>query len=123
MCLSNLCNVVAQLVTSQPVLHSVLRVVCCASFFALSLSPSFGYALVLPAVSYALLPAVGFARLPAVGFALSVLFITHQIFDVLLAVFVLLLLHFILLAIGSLSVVPSLVLTTGSFVYDSVVRF
>ena len=100
-----------------------------------------GFALVLPAVGFALLPAVGFALLPAVGFALSVHLIILQISNVLLArsSYPCCILH----SMGSLAVVPSLILTTGSLavvssagvpsvlllqshfvaVYDSVVRF
>ena len=90
----------------------VLRFVSVAVlWFAL---PAVGYALVLPAVGFALLPAVGFALLPAVRSALSVLFIIAPDLRVLLAVLVPLFALLHILATGSSAVVLSLILTTGS---------
>ena len=92
-----------------------------------ALLSALGFAL-LPAVGFALLPAVGFALLPAVGFALlgsfhrfspsrrlSVALRAHRRFDVLLAVLVPVLLHLVLLfTTDSLAVFLSRILTTCS---------
>ena len=103
---------------------SVLLILLPAVGYA-RLLPAVGYARLLPAVGYAILPAVGYAILPAVRFVFlgsSSSFL--QIFDVLLAVLVPLLLYFVLLTTDSLAVVPSVLLFQSHIVvgYDSLDR-